>query len=80
MNAEAFAPPRRQNSPPERPLLRAQEVIRLTRMSRSTFYRMVQEGRFPRPIHVGARLSAWFEDEVQAWLEARIAARDTPPG
>lgn len=41
----------------------------------STFDDWVARGDFPRPVKIGRRAVAWSEREVQAWIEARKAAR-----
>ncbi len=51
-------------------LLRISEVVKTTGMGRSTVYRLVKENKFPRPVRLGARSSAWREDEVQAWMDS----------
>jgi predicted DNA-binding transcriptional regulator AlpA len=33
-------------------------------------------GLFPRPIKIGGGRNAWIESEVDAYIEARIVARD----
>ncbi len=50
------------------------EVLARTSLSRSTIYRLVSDGTFPKPIALGARV-AWLESEIVAWQEARIAER-----
>ncbi len=50
------------------------EVLARTSLSRSTIYRLVSEGTFPKSIALGAR-RAWLESEISAWQEARIAER-----
>jgi prophage regulatory protein len=37
--------------------------------------RLEAEGKFPQRIHLGANTVCWFEDEVDAFLEERAAAR-----
>ena len=39
--------------------------------------RLVRQGKFPAPVHLGPRTVAFVEDEVNAWLRERIAERDT---
>lgn len=41
--------------------------------SRSTFRRMVREGRFPAPVKLGDRVNAWRASDVAAWLASRGA-------
>lgn len=57
-------------------LLRLPEVKARTGCSRSEVYRRIAIGTFPAPVKLGDRATAWPEHEVQAWCEARIAARD----
>ena len=62
-------------------LVRRPEVESLTGLKRSTMYSYIQQGRFPRPIPLGARAVAWLSSEIDAWIDERIrAARpETPP-
>lgn len=52
-------------------ILRRPEVEARTGLSRSTIYQWMKDGQFPQPIKLGARLVAWRESDVNAWLEAR---------
>lgn len=54
-------------------LLKLNEVIGLTRRSRSAIY---ADPTFPRPIKIGRAAIAWSADEIQAWIETRLAERD----
>lgn len=54
-----------------RTLMRLPEVIAACGMSRSLIYKMAKEDRFPRPIRVAARLSAWDSEAVQGWIDSR---------
>ena len=55
-------------------LLRLQEVKNRTTYSRSTIYRKMQEGTFPRPLKMGDRAVRWRESEIEVWLAARPRA------
>lgn len=55
-------------------LLRLPKVEALTGYKRSTIYKLIKEGKFPAPIALGDRASAWIESEIQGWIESRIAA------
>lgn len=55
-------------------VLRLPAVIARTGLSRSSIYAAVARKQFPSPVSLGARSVGWIESEVQAWLEARIAA------
>ncbi|KAB2889330.1 MAG: AlpA family transcriptional regulator [Desulfobulbaceae bacterium] len=55
-------------------LLRRPEVERRTGLGRSTIYARMKEGDFPQSVSLG-RTVAWVEDEIDAWIQERIAAR-----
>lgn len=58
-------------------LSRLSEVMARTAMSRSAIYAEMERGTFPKPIKLlGARANAWLSDEIDKWIEARVAARD----
>jgi len=42
----------------------------------STLYSAMDNEGFPRPVALGPRSVGWIEEEVDAWIEARIAKRD----
>ena len=52
-------------------VLRLKEVRHKTGLGRSTIYRWMDEGRFPRPARLGARSVAWIEHEIDDWLMSR---------
>lgn len=54
-------------------LLRLAGVENLTGLRKSTLYRLIQEGKFPRGIRLSARATAWSLNAVSAWIEARKA-------
>jgi prophage regulatory protein len=47
---------------------RLRDVTRITALSRSTVYRRIAEGRFPAPVSLGGRASAWPSADLQAWI------------
>jgi prophage regulatory protein len=52
-------------------ILRLRDVTAITRLSRSTIYRLAQHGNFPRPIALTARASGWRRSEIEEWLNSR---------
>ena len=52
--------------------LRLPEVLARTGLSRSTVYVRLDQGRFPRPVSLGARAVGWIEAEVDEWIRERI--------
>ena len=59
-------------SKPGRKALRAAAVLEKTGMSRSHLYRLIQAGKFPRPVKISERVSAWDEAAVDAWLNEKF--------
>lgn len=41
-------------------------------LSRTTIYRMMQTGTFPKPVRVGKR-SMWLESNIEAWIASAIS-------
>ena len=66
-------------------ILRRTEVQARTGLSRSTLYDRLNpqssrfDSSFPRPLKLGKSAIGFIESEVNAWLEARIAAREVLP-
>ena len=46
-------------------------IVRFTKMTDKWIYKLIQEGKFPKPIKLG-RSSRWFESEVITWLNERV--------
>ena len=62
-------------------IVKRPEVEAATGLSRSSIYRLVAAGEFPRPILLGSRAArsrsvGWRADEIAAWIEQRTAERD----
>jgi prophage regulatory protein len=51
------------------------EVRDRTSLSKTHIYRLMDRGRFPRPVPLGPRRVAWREGEVEAWMEERVSER-----
>jgi len=41
-------------------------------VSRTTLWRMVQEGSFPRPVRISKRNAGFLLETVEAWMRARV--------
>jgi hypothetical protein len=46
-------------------------------MNPSTFYRGIEKGPFPKPIHVGPNMSRWLRSECAEYKRRMVEARDT---
>ena len=55
-------------------LLRLPEVMRLVGWRRSSIYRLIERGEFPKPVKLGARAIAWTESQICQYVESRITA------
>lgn len=52
--------------------LRLNAVLDKTGLSRSTLYRELQDGTFPKQIAIGPRCVAWRQADVEAWMRNPI--------
>ncbi|MDE9442721.1 helix-turn-helix domain-containing protein [Xenorhabdus bovienii] len=46
-------------------------ITTYTQCSDKWFYKLISEGRFPKPIKLG-RSSRWRRSEVETWMQQRI--------
>lgn len=53
-------------------ILRLPEVMKIIGLRRSTIYRKISEGSFPRPIPLGERAVGWIESDIQEWIDKKI--------
>ena len=53
-------------------LIRLPEVQHRVGLGRSTIYRWMAEGKFPKPVQLGGYAVAWAEDEVEDWISDRL--------
>ncbi|EPX8935393.1 helix-turn-helix transcriptional regulator [Morganella morganii] len=60
------------SSLPDDSLVDMKFITQFTGSTDKWFYKLIQEGRFPKPIKFGSS-SRWFRSEVNAWLQERIA-------
>ncbi|MBL6930570.1 MAG: AlpA family phage regulatory protein [Rhodospirillales bacterium] len=57
-------------------LLKINDVIELSGLSRSSVYALAQQNKFPKPLKQSERSSAWVEDEIKEWIAERIKERN----
>jgi prophage regulatory protein len=62
---------------PER-ILRLKVVLDRTGLSRSTLYRKMAEGSFPRQLKISVRSSGWYESELECWIADPASFGDAP--
>lgn len=52
-------------------LIKLNQVMVKTTLSKSTIYRLVKTADFPKPKKLSLRAVAWLESEVDEWIEER---------
>ncbi|MFV3380920.1 helix-turn-helix transcriptional regulator [Pseudomonas sp. NY15354] len=57
-------------------ILRLKTVVEITGLARSTVYKYIAEGIFPKPFSLGGRSVGWLESEVHGWIQARVTERN----
>ena len=70
----------------QKPFIRLPEVMNRTGYGRTSIYRKMEDGSFPRCVKLGGPLEdtnafdcraiAWIEEEVDQWMESMIEERD----
>ena len=70
-----------QTETPDR-ILRIKTVLERTGLSRSTMYRKMQNGTFPRNVQISTRCAGWRESAISAWLRNPMfySVDDNPGG
>ncbi len=57
-------------------LIRITAVMERTGLAKSTIYKYMKKGIFPKTIKCGTRFAAWEESEIEAWIQNAIDRRD----
>lgn len=57
-------------------LIKLKDVMNNTGLARSTIYKYISEGVFPKPVSLGERAVAWVESEIEDWIQEKIEQRD----
>jgi prophage regulatory protein len=57
-------------------ILNVNQVSKKTSLGRSSVYAYTAAGKFPASVRIGVGKVGWVEAEVEAWLQARVEARD----
>jgi len=56
-------------------IIKLKQVMEMTTFCRTTIYRLIKRGEFPKQIKLAERSSGWLESEVLDYLEAKINNR-----
>ena len=55
-------------------LIRLPEILERVGLKKTAVYKLMAEEEFPRPTKLGTA-SAWVDEEIEAWIKERVAAR-----
>lgn len=58
---------------PKPRLIRRAEVIARVSLARSSIYKRMAAGEFPRPVDIGGGRVAWLESDIDHWINERLA-------
>lgn len=53
-------------------IARLPEVMKLTGLSKSTIYAMIEADEFPKQVGLGGRAVGWLREEIWDWINKRI--------
>ena len=57
-------------------LIRLSEVKEYTGLGRSSIYKYMNDGLFPKSVSLGDRAIAWVDSEIIEWVQDKIDQRD----
>jgi len=57
-------------------LLRRNQVEAMTGLARSTIYKLIKAGSFPKPIQLTDRAVAWPSNLIESWISEKLAKCD----
>lgn len=52
-------------------ILKLEEVKKMTGLSRSSIYRFIEEGTFPKQINIGIRATGWISMDIENWIKSK---------
>ena len=52
--------------------IRLNVVKEITSLSKSTIYRLVSEGDFPKQVQIGKRAVVWVRSDINAWINQKL--------
>lgn len=54
---------------PEVGFIRINEVLKIFPIGKSTFWQGVKDGKFPKPVKIGLRISAWKVEDIRNLIQ-----------
>ena len=56
----------------EQQFIRLGEVIQITSLSKTSIYRLISEGTFPKQIQIGKRSVVWVRSDINNWINQKL--------
>lgn len=56
--------------------LRLPQVLSIYPVSKSTWWKGVAEGRYPKPVKLGERATAWRVEDILALVESAVSVKE----
>jgi prophage regulatory protein len=61
----------------EHSIIRLPTVVDKTGLSRSSIYKRMHSGDFPKSLSLGSRSVGWYAADVDKWIEQKVTASKT---
>ena len=52
--------------------IRLNVVQEITSLSKSTIYRLISQGEFPKQIQIGKRAVVWVRSDINDWINQKL--------
>ena len=52
--------------------IRLNVVQEITSLSKSTIYRLISEGNFPKQVQIGKRAVVWVRSDINNWIKQKL--------
>tara|TARA_S200002703_G_scaffold88882_1_gene76742 strand:- start:480 stop:668 length:189 start_codon:yes stop_codon:yes gene_type:complete len=56
----------------EQQFIRLNKVKEITSLSKSSIYRLISEGDFPKQIQIGKRSVVWVRSDINNWINQKL--------
>jgi predicted DNA-binding transcriptional regulator AlpA len=53
--------------------IRMNQVIKIFPVNKTTIWRMIKRGDFPKSIRMGGNLTVWRVEDIKAWLDSKAS-------
>ena len=60
---------------PETGFVRLSTILKIIPVGRTTWWAGVKTGRFPKPVKLGSRITAWRAEDIRALIDEPISSK-----